>query len=324
MDIKCFPNGDASKCKAHGPGLEPRGLMAGKPGAFKVDAQRAGDGDVEVFVKSPNPKYDAQIKCNKRGKGIFDCEYNPSLKGPYEVTVLFAGEDVPGSVFKVDVMANPDAEKIVVSGKGLKKGWANKPNKFTVNPNGAEGALNFDVEGPSKCDIDVHDNGDGTVTVTYTPHAPGEYVINVTLDGAQAQGGPFFPQIEEPAPSDPSKVGISGNGVGNNVRTGVPATIKLDATEAGPGDFDVIIKGPNGQKLPCTIVDNEDGTYNVNFIPEDVGNLDISIKFDGKPCPGSPMVIPVKAGIDANKVRIGGDGIKKPKSEARQLLHHGL
>ncbi|XP_063686399.1 mesocentin-like [Bolinopsis microptera] len=315
VPVDVFPNGDASKCKASGPGLEPKGLVAGKPGTFKVDATRAGDGDVEVVVTSPNPKFDAGVKVTKRGKGIFDCEYSPSLKGPYEVKVLFAGEEIPGSTYAVKVAPNPNAEKVIVSGKGLKKGYAKKPNKFTVAPNGAEGALNFDVEGPSKCDIDVEDNGDGTVTVTYTPQEAGEYTINVTLDGAQAPGGPFFPLIEEPQPSDASKVKLSGDGIGNNVKTGVPSTIKIDASEAGPGDVGVVIKSPSGSKVPVKIIDNEDGTYDVTFVPEEVGNHNVDVKFDGDKVPGAPLTVPVKPGIDANKVKCAGDGLDNPKAK---------
>lgn len=315
VPVNVYPNGDASKCKASGPGIEPRGLVAGKPGTFKVDATRAGDGDVEVIVSSPNPKFDANVKVTKRGKGIFDCEYNPSIKGPYDVTVKFAGEEIPNSTFSVDVAPNPNAEKIKVSGKGLKKGYAKKPNKFTVEPNGAEGALNFDVEGPSKCDIDVEDNGDGTVTVTYTPQEPGEYTINVTLDGAQAPGGPFYPQVEEAQPSEPNKVKLTGDGIGNNVKTGVPATIKIDASDAGPGDIDVNIRGPDGKKVPVKIIDNEDGTYDAVFTPEDVGNHNVDVKFDGKKVPGAPVTVPVKPGIDANKVKCTGDGLKNPKAK---------
>ena len=315
VPVDVYPNGDASKCKASGPGIEPRGLIAGKPATFKVDAQRAGDGDVEVIVTTPNPKMESNVKVTKRGLGIFDCEYNSSLTGPYEVKVLFAGEPIPGSSFGVHVAPNTNAAKIIVSGKGLKKGYAKKPNKFTVDTNGAEGALNFDVEGPSKCDIDVEDNGDGTITVTYTPQEPGEYTANVTLDGASAPGGPWFPMIEEAQPSDASKVKLSGDGIGNNVKTGVPATIKVDASEAGPGDIQLNIKGPDGKKIPVKIIDNEDGTYEVVFVPEDVGNHNIDVKFDGDKVPGSPLTVPVKAGIDANKVKCTGDGLTNPRSK---------
>ena len=41
------------------------------------------------------------------------------------------------------------------------------------------GGLSLSIEGPSKADIECHDNEDGSCLVTYKPTEPGDYIINV-------------------------------------------------------------------------------------------------------------------------------------------------
>ena len=41
------------------------------------------------------------------------------------------------------------------------------------------GGLSLSIEGPSKADIECHDNEDGSCRVTYKPTEPGNYIINV-------------------------------------------------------------------------------------------------------------------------------------------------
>lgn len=54
----------------------------------------------------------------------------------------------------------------------------------------------------------INDNGDGTVTVTYTPAEVGRHVVNVKYGGQDVPGAPF---VVKTAPTgDASKVKIPG------------------------------------------------------------------------------------------------------------------
>lgn len=57
------------------------------------------------------------------------------------------------------------------------------------------GGLSVAVEGPSKAEINCHDNKDGTVSVNYLPAAPGEYKIIVKFAGKHIAGSPFTAKI---------------------------------------------------------------------------------------------------------------------------------
>lgn len=47
------------------------------------------------------------------------------------------------------------------------------------------------IEGPSKADIECHDNEDGSCKVTYKPTEPGTYLINIKFAEKHVPGSPF-------------------------------------------------------------------------------------------------------------------------------------
>lgn len=57
------------------------------------------------------------------------------------------------------------------------------------------GGLSLSIEGPSKADIECHDNQDGTCLVTYRPTEPGTYIINVKYANENVPGSPFAVNI---------------------------------------------------------------------------------------------------------------------------------
>ena len=50
------------------------------------------------------------------------------------------------------------------------------------------GGLSLSIEGPSKADIECHDNEDGSCRVTYKPTEPGNYVMNVKFADEHVPG----------------------------------------------------------------------------------------------------------------------------------------
>ena len=54
------------------------------------------------------------------------------------------------------------------------------------------------------------------------------------------------------------------------------------------------------------MVNNEDGTYMVQYTPEDTGPYAVNVEFEGKPVPGSPFKTTAIPTGDANKCRITG------------------
>ena len=109
FNVNGEPSGDASKVKCSGPGLKRPHVGFSSP--FEVDATKAGKGKVNVNAKGPNGK-EIPVKVVEEKEGIFAVEYTPEELGPHEVEVLFGGEPVRGSPFKVNATPAPALEKV--------------------------------------------------------------------------------------------------------------------------------------------------------------------------------------------------------------------
>ena len=58
----------------------------------------------------------------------------------------------------------------------------------------------------SDVDIDIVDNGDGTVSLMYTPHVPGAYTLNIKFGGQPVPNGTFTQQVSGMTPAFPKIV----------------------------------------------------------------------------------------------------------------------
>ncbi len=96
--------GDASKCRAHGPGVEPNGVVVDKPTWFEVDASAAGNGQVEVVILDPSDQHkQLPVQVTPLGNNQYRVEYLAKEPGLHSVNVFFAGKPIPNSPFGVKV-----------------------------------------------------------------------------------------------------------------------------------------------------------------------------------------------------------------------------
>lgn len=69
--------------------------------------------------------------------------------------------------------------------------------------------------------------------------------------------------------------------------------ITVDASQAGTGKVTCRIRSPTGAEIDIDIVENSDGTFNIQFTPSYPGDYSISIKFGGQSIPEGDYVVQV-------------------------------
>ena len=265
------PTTDATKVKAYGPGLHADGVKIGDSGDFVIDAKEAGAGAVDVVMDGPY----------WRGASPGPLSPSPS----------------PGPT-------DPRASTKSPSGGTLKRrGAAAKPQ--------------------------ITNNNDDTYSVCYNPQKVGAYKVNVFFADQSIPESPYAVNI-----TDPTKVKISGPGLKpvdeqidaaptevvegvapTQVVEGVaplclqdePLEWAVDCTEAGPGELEAKVYGPDGFEEALPISQTEDDVYSAKFKPDKTGRYRMFVKYSGNEVAQSPVDLSLS---DANRVKVSGSALE--------------
>jgi len=92
---------DASRCHAYGPGLVEGVQHTDAP--FTVVMPRDVEGKLDIKVVGP--KNEAKVEVKKNADGTYNVRYQPTEPGYWQVHVTLDGQHIPGSIFKVLVLA---------------------------------------------------------------------------------------------------------------------------------------------------------------------------------------------------------------------------
>ncbi|XP_036374347.1 filamin-A-like isoform X7 [Megalops cyprinoides] len=241
--------------------------------------------------------------------------FTPKEVGEHMVSVKKQGKHVTNSPFKIMVGQSEigDASKVKVYGKGLTEGRTFEVAEFIVDTrNAGYGGLGLSIEGPSKVDINCEDVEDGTCKVTYCPTEPGTYIINIKFADQHVPGSPFTVKVTG---EGRMKESITRKRQAPSIAT-VGSTCDLNLKipgETGTQEMTAQVTSPGGKTEDAEIIEGEDSTYSVRFIPQEMGPHTVNVKYRGQHVPGSPFqftVGPLGEG-GAHKVRAGGTGLDR-------------
>ncbi|KAH1180850.1 hypothetical protein KIL84_001784 [Mauremys mutica] len=290
---------------AYGPGLI-HGVV-NKPATFTVNTKDAGEGGLSLAVEGPSK---AEISCTDNQDGTCSVCYLPVLPGDYSIVVKYNEKHIAGSPFTARITGY--------------------------------GGLSLSIEGPSKVDINTEDLEDGTCRVTYCPTEPGNYIISIKFADQHVPGSPFSVKVtgegrvkesitrRRRAPpvanvgsacdlslKIPGERGQGGLCLGGWwVRGRMGRLTPPFSPEISLADMTAQVTGPSGQRLAAEVLEAENSTYCVRFVPAETGVHSVSVKYKGQHVPGSPFqftVGPLGEG-GAHKVRAGGPGLERAEA----------
>ncbi|KRK03444.1 filamin-A isoform X4 [Drosophila yakuba] len=268
-------------------------------------------GNVTAEVRMPSGKVDKPVIQDNRD-GTVSVKYDPREEGSHELVVKYNGEPVQGSPFKFHVDSITSGY-VTAYGPGLTHGVTGEPANFTISTKGASaGGLTMAVEGPSKADINYHDNKDGTVSVQYLPTAPGEYQVSVRFGDKHIKGSPYFAKI-------------TGEGRKRNqisVGSCSEVTMPGDITDDDLRALNASIQAPSGLEEPCFLKRMPTGNIGISFTPREIGEHLVSVKRLGKHINNSPFKVTVceREVGDAKKVKVSGAGLKEGQTHADNIF----
>lgn len=294
---------DPSRVKVSGAGL--KGGNVNEPIKLFIEGE-AGAGPGPLGVRMVGPAKPTIVADDSKEEGV---ELTVTCRDPgeYQLILKWGQDEVPNSPFIINVVGEGrevHPEKCTASGKGILSGNVGEAVSFTVDiPDEAgPGTLGVSVSGPHPPKpIDIVNNQDGSMVVTYHPIAPGDYKIEVLWADQHISGSPFTATVSGEAVRNAKNVHATGEVIQSGwMKCNQLGTLTVTAGEgAGPGPLRAKLEGPTKADLQLTA--NEDGTMLVSFIPKEHGGYKLHLLWgDGEEEANEIADSPFKVQVEKN------------------------
>ncbi|KAL4220761.1 hypothetical protein ACF0H5_021155 [Mactra antiquata] len=257
-----------------------------------VNSATAGDGDVKIEVRAPSGR-SMNLSAVPRHGGNYISNFNPTEVGEWEVSVLYDDEHISGSPYLINVF-DPSLVKVY----GLESGSLSSGITFNTDATKAgRGDVKIEM---MKNGVDMSEycllrqEYNNYYKIDFNPPSPGMYDVHVYFNDMEIRGSPYNLDIV-----DSSDVTVSGDGL-NLVPVNRTASFEVHAGRGGKVDVD--ITSPKGYSVPAKVNETASGSYNVNFVPTNVGDHKINVYYGGQLVKGCPYTLRV---YDASRVVVG-------------------
>ncbi|KAG8005417.1 Filamin-C [Nibea albiflora] len=293
--------------------LQEMGLKVGQEASFAVQLNGAR-GLIDAKIHTPSGAIE-ECFITELDSDQHAIRFIPRENGVHSIDVRFNGSHVPGS---------PSRSEWVNQDRSEDPAWCLPSDQDWRE--GTTGALSVTIDGPSKVKMDCQDCPEG-YRVSYTPMAPGNYLISIKYGGPpHIVGSPFKAKVSGPRlsgghslhetssvlvetvskssamgaafpslpkfSSDASKVISRGAGL-SKAFVGQKNTFTVDCSKAGTN---MLMVGVHGPKTPCEEVYVKhmgNRMYNVTYTVKEQGSYILIVKWGDENVPGSPFHVTV-------------------------------
>ncbi|XP_060073080.1 filamin-C-like [Ylistrum balloti] len=266
---------DSAQVTVSGDGLSL--VPVNRTASFVVDTQGSGSGNVDVEIMAPSG---AKVKSMvTKDRGQHHIEYSPTESGDHQIFVSFCEQPLQGSPFICRVY---DVGQVVIT---------NMPNfasigktvKFQIDASKA-GSGNIEImvnDGRIPCS--VQNLGNYCFNASFVPDNIDPHIIQMKFNNKPVTGSPW-------------KIPILDMKKALKIRSEADSYVLCDRTARFEvefdGDlkdtFDIQIRAPGGGTVPFNIV-QDSGQQTIEYVPEDVGDHQINLKYMGNDVDGSPF-----------------------------------
>lgn len=320
IEVLCSGNhvqGSPFMCSAHDASKvsvekSKTSVAVGDTCKVKLDAVAAGSADIEAHVLSPSGRRE-NVEINEAPDGSRVLEWDPQDPGQYKITLLYGGEEIPGSPLTVDVGETGLAS---VSGPGLQRGCVDNPQHFMIDGRGMMGEPQVWVDGPdSVARVSLKKVETGVYQVAYVPHEVGIFDVRVQWNNREVAGSPFHPKI-----IDPSRVRLIGGWSdlqdSDQKLQLIPkqeTRLAFDVSDAGPGRVKAFLapEGSEGKEIDCSI-EQVGNRAKVSLVPPSPGNYKLHLLYNDLALPQSPVAAHASSAVSGNdytRVTLKGHGL---------------
>ncbi|XP_014471326.1 PREDICTED: filamin-A isoform X4 [Dinoponera quadriceps] len=265
----------------------------GKVTSFTIETLGRPGKEFDVVISGPQGNA-VPVRCYQHRDGNLLAEFTTNSVGTYKIDVLQGAKPVLGSPFFCQAF---DAAKVKLQELGPMTISVHDHIAFKLMKADA-GMADLDVTATSpsgqEIPLQVTPLNDGAEMIEFSPSVPGTYMINVTYGGCSVPGSPVVCTVDAAGQARAKGEGLLSGHVGK------PAHFIVTGTRSPPA---VQVDGPDSVSKATIEAGANPGTWNVSYVPTEVGVFDVRVVSAGQQLPGSPWHPKI---IDTRNLRVIG------------------
>lgn len=239
-----------------------------------------GDIDIEIIQVSNAPT-------------MYNIYFHPHIADLYLLRVYFGGFEVKQSPIEIDLsvqIKSPSLESVhkeVIPVHPITKPYL---IHYLDQQDNMKGVLAYAVHDDSctRHILRIRKGNNGKSLLVFYPQNKGLHFIHIKQVPKEIRGSPFKVNITD---SNPSACGIVD--VPEKSYLNEEVVLKIDASNAGMGDLNILATVPVGGRTAFHHSENGDGIYAIRFTPIVLGRYKIEVQWGDVTIPGSPIFINV-------------------------------
>ncbi|XP_046603545.1 filamin-A [Neodiprion virginianus] len=267
--------------------------LVGKVTFFTIETLGHAGKEFDVVISGPQGNA-VPVRCYQHRDGNLLAEFTTNSVGMYKIDVLQGAKPVLGSPFFCQAF---DTSKVKLQDLGPSVVSVHDRIAFKLLRADA-GMAELDVSATSplgeELPLQVTTLNDGTELIELTPSIPGNYMVNINYGGSPIPDSPIVYTVEAAGQARAKGEGLISGHVGK------PAHFIVTGTRSPPA---VQVDGPDSVSKAMVEAGANPGTWNVSYVPTEVGVFDIRVVCSGQQLPGSPWHPKI---IDTRNLRIIG------------------
>ena len=274
-------------------------LEAGVPtDLLSFDTSAAGGGKLDAVCVGSKVG-EVPVEVTPAGDDKFSIQFTPPEPDMYEVSVLWAGEHVKGSPFKIN-MLKPTADKVLLISPPSEHIQVGAAVSFVYDTTTAgkgimEVSCTGDTTGDVQCTIEHDKDNNSKVMVSFVPLQSDMYYLSVTWSGKHVPGSPYKINLLPPIADE----------VDNKEEAVLEAEVPTDllSIDAPGPELETTCIGSKVGEVPVEVTPAGDEKYTIVFNPPEPDMYEVTVKFEGQHVKGSPFKINMLR-PEADKVRL--------------------
>ncbi|XP_043521085.1 filamin-A isoform X2 [Frieseomelitta varia] len=280
----------------------------GKVTSFTIETLGSSGKEFDVVISGPQGNA-VPVRCYQHRDGNLLAEFTTNTVGTYKIDVLQGTKPVLGSPFFCQAF---DVSKIKLQELGPMTVSIHDHIAFKIIKTDA-GMADLDVVATSplgqELPLQVTPLNDGAEMVEFSPSVPGTYMINITYGGCSVPDSPLICTVDAAGQARAKGEGLLGGHVDK------PAHFIVTGTRSPPA---VQVDGPDSVSKAIIEAGANPGTWNVSYVPTEVGVFDIRVVSASQQLPGSPWHPKI---IDTRNLRVIGGWSAVCDDVGRLKLH---